>query len=208
MRRFIVVGTLVLTALMFAAVAAAHDKDPKKGHKQPHPNKVRAIVHTTDGGCAGNIWADDTISRTLKVHLNHNGSYRIREEDKGFFVTNAGGTAASPGNCPENPSKHGTSVLPGKRGSLEGYITGTITGGTFNPAASCPATPCTQSMFIAAFFGPTATFSCQTNSQDCKFKFDYHAKKQQALLFRHWTDKGTGAGSFLHEHFRGDIADH
>jgi hypothetical protein len=197
---------LLLGALVFTAAATAHGKPNPK--KQPHPNKVRTIVHTTDNGCAGNTWADDTIVRTLKVHRNGNGSYRIREEDKGFFVTNAGGTAASPGNCPENKSRHGMSVAAGKKGTLKGYITGTITGGTFDPTASCSATPCTQGMFIAAFFGPNATFSCRTNSQDCKFKYDYHAKKRQALLFRHWTDSGTGAGSFLDEKFRGDIADH
>jgi len=121
-------------------------------------------------------------------------------------VTNAGGTAASPGNCPENHSRHGTSVIPGKVGTFKGYITGTVTGGTFNPAGSCPTTPCTQSMYIAAFFGPTASFSCQTSSTDCKFKYDYHAKRNQHLLVRHWLDKGTGAGSFLNEQFRGDIA--
>jgi hypothetical protein len=204
MRRWLVLASLFVGALAFTAAATAN------GHKnkQPHPHKVRTLIHTTDGGCAGNIWADDTIMRTLKVHLNKDGSYRIREEDKGTFVTNAGGTVASPGNCPENKSKHGTSVTPGKRGTLKGYITGTVTGGTFNPSATCSTTPCTQGMFIAAFFGPTASFSCQTSSHDCKFKYDYHAKHNQGLRFRHWLDKGTGAGSFLKEQFRGDIADH
>jgi hypothetical protein len=62
-------------------------------------------------------------------------------------------------------------------------------------------------MFISAFFGATAQFSCLTNSQNCKFKYDYHAKKNQNLLFRHWQDRGTGAGTFLNEKFKGDIAD-
>jgi hypothetical protein len=54
-------------------------------------------------------------------------------------------------------------------------------------------------MFIAAFSGPTATFSCRTNSTDCTFKYDYHAKKNRGLLFRHWQDRGHGAGTFLAE---------
>ena len=29
------------------------------------------------------------------------------------------------------------------------------------------------------------------NSQNCKFKYDYHAKKDQNLLFRHWQDRAT-----------------
>ena len=136
------------------------------------------------------------------MHLNKNGSYRIREQDKGTFVTNAGGVVGSPGNCPENTSRHGHTVLPGKTGTLKGYLAGAVTGGTFNPNGSCAANPCTQ----AAFFGPTATFSCRTDSADCKFKYDYHAKKNQGLLFRHWQDRGHGSGTFLHEKFKGDIA--
>ena len=122
------------------------------------------------------------------------------------FVTSAGGAVASPGNCPENTSHHGHTVVPNKTGTLKGYIKGTVTGGTFNPNGSCAANPCTQALFIAAFFGPAASFSCQTSSADCKFKYDYHAKKNQGLLFRHWQDRGHGAGTFLHEKFKGDIA--
>lgn len=200
MKRLLVLPVLLVAVLALVVVAGAVSA------KQPHPSKVKTVIHTTDGGCAGNTWADDTITRTLKVHLNKNGSYRIKEEDKGTFVTNAGGVVASPGNCAENTSHHGSTVLLGKTGTLKGYIKGTVTGGTFDPNGSCTANPCTQALFIAAFFGPTASFSCQTSSTDCKFKYDYHAKKNQGLLFRHWQDRGHGAGTFLHEKFKGDIA--
>jgi hypothetical protein len=200
MKRLLVLPVLLVAVLALVAVAGAVSA------KQPHPSKVTTVIHTTDGGCAGNTWADDTITRTLKVHLNKNGSYRIREQDKGTFVTNAGGVVASPGNCLENTSAHGHTVLPGKTGTLKGYLTGTVTGGTFNPTGSCAANPCTQALFIAAFFGPTATFSCRIDSANCKFKYDYHAKKNQGLLFRHWQDRGHGSGTLLHETFKGDIA--
>lgn len=200
MKRLLALPVLLVAVLALVVVAGAVSA------KQPHPSKVKAVIHTTDGGCAGNTWADDTITRTLKVHLNKNGSYRIREEDKGTFVTTAGGAVASPGNCPENTSRHGHTVLPGKAGTLKGYLTGTVTGGTFNPNGSCAANPCTQALFIAAFFGPTATFSCRTDSADCKFKYDYHAKRNQGLLLRHWQDRGQGSGTFLREKFKGDIA--
>jgi hypothetical protein len=202
MKRYAITTTLAAALASFAAVgvASAH-KQP-----QPHPNKVRALIHTTDNGCSGQEWANDTITRTLKVHRNKDGSYRIREEDKGSFQTNAGGTTASPGNCPANKSKHGHTVRAGVVGTLKGYIKGTVTGGTFDPKGSC-SDPCTQSAFIAAYFGPDATFSCRTNSRDCKFKWVYHAKKNQNLLFRHWEDRGKGAGTFLKERFKGDIAD-
>ena len=38
------------------------------------------------------------------------------------------------------------------------------------------------------------------------FNFHYVAPKQE-LLFRHWQDKGKGAGTMLNEEFNGDIAD-
>ena len=204
MKRLLAIPVLVVGALALAAFAFAN---PGHGNKQPHPNKATVLIHTTDGSCSGGTWADDTIMRTIKVHKNKDGSYRIREQDKGFFSTNAGGTIASPGNCPANTSAHGHTVRLGVVGTFKGYITGKVTGGTFNPTATCGVTPCTQSVFIAAFFGPTATLSCLSNSPKCKFKYDYHAKQDQNLLFRHWLDKGHGAGTFLQETFRGDIAD-
>ena len=203
MKRLLALPLLVVGALALTAIAFAHPGHP---NKQPHPNKATVVINTTDNGCSGGPWADDTITRTVRVHKNKDGSYRIRESDKGSFVTNAGGVVASPGNCPENTSRHGHTVLLGVTGSMKGYIRGTVTGGTFDPNATCTATPCTQSMFISAFFGSGATFSCQTNSKDCKFKYDYHAKKNQNLLFRHWQDRGHGAGTLLKEKFKGDIA--
>jgi hypothetical protein len=58
-----------------------------------------------------------------------------------------------------------------------------------------------------SFFGPNATFSCFENSSDCKFNFNCTAARHQALLLRHWQDKGKGAGTMLHEGFHGDIGD-
>jgi hypothetical protein len=187
-------------AVAWVGAAGAHKKP------QPHPHKLHALIHTVDNGCASGPWANDTIMRTLKVHQSADGSYRIREEDKGFFQTNAGGAAASPGNCPNNRTHHGHTVRAGVVGTLKGYIRGTVSGGTFNASGSC-ADPCTQSAFIAAYFGSGATFSCLSSSRDCKFKWVYHAKKDQKLLFRHWEDSGKGAGTFLKERFKGDIAD-
>jgi hypothetical protein len=197
----------VSTTLLAAASAVAWT-GAASAHKQPqpHPSKVRALIHTVDNGCSSQPWANDTITRTLKVHRNRDGSYRIREQDKGVFETNAGGAAASPGNCPENRSHHGHTVRSGVLGTLKGYITGTVSGGTFDSNGSC-GDPCTQSAFIAGYFGAGATFSCLTASRDCKFKWVYHAKRDQKLLFRHWEDSGKGAGTFLKERFKGDIAD-
>jgi hypothetical protein len=61
-------------------------------------------------------------------------------------------------------------------------------------------------VLLTTVFGTAATFSCFENSLACKFNFNYTAPRQQ-LLFRHWPDKGKGAGTFLKEGFHGDIAD-
>ena len=211
MRRLAILSALLAGALAFglgATTGAAKTPSPPKPvkspkpAKQPHPNKVTTTIVTTDNGCSGTPWATDTLRRTLKVHRNPDGSYRIREEDRGTFTTTGG---VSPGNCPENKSKHGTAVAPGVSGKIKGYITGTVTNGTFNPNATCATVPCTQPLFVAAFFGPTAQFSCRTNSTDCKFDYKYHAHDQN-LRYHKWRDRGHGAGTSLKEHFKGDIA--
>ena len=84
-----------------------------------------------------------------------------------------------------------------------------MTGGTFNPNATCTASDCGfTDVFITAFFGSGAEFSCFTNSKDCKFNFNYTApaKSNTPLRYRHWQDKGKGAGTMLKEEFSGDIA--
>jgi hypothetical protein len=200
-KRRILAIPLLLAALGLAASALA--AKPPKPPKQPHPNKVTTTIQTTDNGCSGVQWANDTLTRTVKVHLDKDGSYRVRLEDRGTFLTTGG---ISPGNCPSNKSKHGTTVLAAVTGKVKGYITGTVTGGTFNPKATCVAVPCTKAVFIAAFFGAGAQFSClSASSTDCKFDYKYKAHGQN-LRYHNWRDSGHGAGAMLKEKFKGDIA--
>jgi len=197
-RRYAITTTLAAAVAVATAGVASADR-------QPRPNKVRAVIHATDYGCAGHAWATDTIRRVLKVYRNDNGSYRVREEDSARFVTNADGAVRSPGNCPENRTRHGRTVRDGVVGTVTGYITGTVTGGSFDPGGKC-ADPCNQAAFIEAYFGPNAKFSCLTNSRNCKFMWVYHARLNQRLRFRYFEDSGSGAGTFLKERFKGDIA--
>ena len=157
-------------------------------------------VVTDDHGTCGNAWATDTVNRTFTVKPNLNGSYRLIRRDRGRFLTNRG---RSPGRCERN-SGHGRTVLANRTGTMRGLLAGTITGGTFHPNASCPANCGFTDVWIATFFGPGAQFSCELNSRDCRFDFEYDASRR--LRWRHWSDKGTGAGSFLKERFYGDIA--
>lgn len=201
MRRFL---TLVLVLLGGLVLAAAGTPDPgHKGKVKKRHGKHMFTVTTTDNGSCGGPWATDTLRRTFRVKANGDGSYTLTRVDRGRFAT-LGGT--SPGAC-DTTGRHGQTVRPGVNGKVVGFLRGTITGGTYNPNATCTGPTCGfTDVFIATFFGPTASFSCFTNSPDCKFNYNYTAPRQQ-LLFRHWQNRGKGAGTFLKEQFHGDIAD-
>ena len=203
-KRWILPGLLV-AAFALAATGLAdpgHGKGKGQGHGKNHNKFGPYDVVTDDNGTCGNPWAVDTEKRTFTVKRNRDGSYRVTRTDRGTFLTNAG---PSPGAC-ETKGKHGSTVLAGIKGNFHGYLRGTVTGGTFNPNATCPADCGFTDVWIATFFGPSATFSCFGNSADCKFDFKYDAKKKQGLKFHHWSDSGKGAGTMLKERFRGDIA--
>lgn len=202
-KRWILPGLLV-AAFALAATGLAdpgHGKGKGQGHGKNHNKFGPYDVVTDDNGTCGNAWAVDTEKRTFKVQAKGDGSYRLTRTDRGTFLTNAG---QSPGAC-ETKGKHGATVLAGIKGKFHGYLRGTVTGGTFNPNATCPADCGFTDVWIATFFGPSATFSCNVDSPNCKFDFQYMAR-HQGLKFHHWYDRGKGAGTFLKERFHGDIA--
>ena len=197
-KRWIIPG-LLAAAFALAATGLAATGNHGNGHgKKFGPYDVV----TDDHGSCGNAWAVDTEKRSFSVKNNHDGTYRLIRRDRGTFLTNAG---PSPGAC-ETKGKHGATVLAGIKGRFHGYLSGRITGGTFNPNATCPADCGFADVWIATFFGPNATFSCFDNSKNCAFDFEYTGLRHQHLIRRHWYDKGKGAGTFLNERFRGDIA--
>jgi hypothetical protein len=201
MKRWLMLPALLVAALAVAAAGLADPGDNGKGKKQGH-NKFTFTLTSTDNGCHGTPWANDLLTRTYSVHDNGDGTFRIIRRDKGTFTTIGG---PSPGSCPSD-KHHGSVVSAGVKGKVVGYLEGTVSGGTFNPKATCPAA-CFTDTFISTFFGGGATFSCSTNSKDCKFNFNY-TSPATVLRFRHWQDRGKGAGSMLKENFMGDIADH
>ena len=196
---FLAAGVAVGDAGSAEAAAVSDSKLPIYGgaagatvaSRATHPGRGHTLI----------TWAVDTELRTFKVKRNKDGTFRLTRRDHGAFLTNDG---QSPGAC-ETHGRHGSTVPAGKTGHFRGYLIGTISGGTFDPNATCPANCGDTDVFIATFFGPTATFSCFTDSSDCKFNFQYHAPRQ-GLKYHHWYDKGKGAGTLLHEKFRGDIA--
>lgn len=199
---------LLVGMLTLAASGLADPGDQGKGKAQGK-NKFSFTLTTTDRRCDGSEpWATLNEKRTYQVHDNGDGTFRLRRVDKGTFTTIAG---KSPGDCPANKSKHGQLVRAGVKGRFNGYLEGTITGGTFNKKATCVAA-CFTGDFITAFFGSAAVFTCDgaTNSTDCKFNYNYTAPSRAAnrprLIVRHWQDRGKGSGTTLDEHFAGDIA--
>jgi hypothetical protein len=199
--------TLALATLCLATAAFAddgHGKGEHKGKNKSDHARFTYMVTTTDNGSCGQPWASDVVRRTFEVKDNGDGTFTLTRFDRGTFTTTGG---VSPGAC-DTTGKHGKTVRAGVNGMLVGYLRGTVTGGTFNPDAKCTGTECGfTDTFLVTFFGPKAQFSCFMNSADCKFNFNYAAPRGQALLYRHWQDKGKGAGTQLHEEFHGDIAD-
>ncbi len=206
MRRIVIPFVLLAGVLALAAAGLADPGDKGKGKAQGK-NRFTFKLTNTDNRCDGSgSWATLDETRTYQVHQNSDGTFRLRRVDRGTFTTLPG---TSPGNCTDNKSRHGHTIRAGVKGRFGGYLEGTITGGTFNKKATC-VTACFTSDFVSAFFGAGAVFSCDTNSTDCKFNFNYTAPSRAVnrprLLFRHWQDRGKGAGTMLHEVFHGDIA--
>jgi hypothetical protein len=134
-----------------------------------------------DSGTCGNNWANDTFTRQFDVDQSGGNTVLTEFFKNGHFVTVAG---SSPGGC-ETGSDHGQLISAGVTGSFHGFLSGPVTGGTYNPDATCPD-PCNGTTFVAAFFGPTATWDI-TND----WSFSYEANGG-GLLFRRWTNAGSG----------------
>lgn len=208
MKRWLVLPVIVVAATALAASSGLADPGggKAKGHKlTAKGGKIESDVVTEDHGCGFRVWATDALHRKYKVRRNVDGSYTIRREDKGKFTTVAG-PSPSADPCPGviRRGKHGTALLAGIKGKMHGYITGTATGGTFNPSGSC-VSPCTNAQFIAGFFSAGTKYTCIEGYAGCRFSFEYTAQKQntQKLKYHHWVDRGTDG---VHEIFIGDIA--
>ncbi len=198
MKRLIMLPVLLAAALALAATGLADPGKGKGNAKGQKHSKFSATITVPDNGSCNVQWATDTSNRTWTVKKSGNGTFRVTRKDKGTFVTLA---APSPGSC-DTTGKHGHLVIAGIHGKFRGYLTGTVSGGTFNPNATCNAACIGDtSVFIATFF-PGGTFTCSQGYAGCKFNFEYSSPDTR-LLFHHWQDKGTNG---VTEQFTGDIA--
>jgi hypothetical protein len=157
-----------------------------------------------DGGSCGITWAMDTYDRSYTVHDNGDGTFNVTADSKhGTFVTTGPG---SPGAC-DNSDRHGSTVNSGVTGGFQGFLSGTVTNSTYDPAG-CDATTAdcsTTQGFLAAVFGLPAydpAFTCNAGYAGCVFNFEYHSS-DQSLQYHAWLDKSDNHGG---EMFVGDIA--
>jgi hypothetical protein len=156
MKRILTPVLVVVAALALTAAGLADPGGKGKTKNKGHNSRFAATITVTDHGSCSTPWATDTAKRTWSVKPGKNGTFRVTRKDKGTFVTLAG---QSPGAC-DKTGKHGHLVNAGVHGKFRGYLSGTVSGGTFNPNAACDAACIGDTKtFIAAFF-PGGTFTC------------------------------------------------
>jgi hypothetical protein len=178
-------SVLVLGALASSANAGAGTDKSDKNDRHFGP----FAGSSADSGTCGNNWAQDTFKRHFTVS-QAGATWTVREDFKdGKFVTMAG---ASPGAC-QTSGEHGMLVAAGIEGTFKGWLSGAVTGGTFDPEATCPD-PCGGDQFIAAHFGGSATWNV------VPFTFEYHGEADH-LAFRQWQNASADQGGN-----QGDIA--
>jgi len=194
MRRWLAAVVAAVAMAAFPVAAGADSGSGESSHLGPFPT-----ANDPDGGSCS-PWALDNFDRFLTVHANGDGTFRVREDFKnGSFVTTG---PRSPGGCEEG-THHGSLLTAGINGTFQGYLEGTVSGGTLNLAGCATANCTTTSGLIAATFGPGAAFTCLSGAPaTCSFAFEY-AAGDQGLIFHHWEDRNDKTGT---EEFRGDIA--
>lgn len=141
---------------------------------------------STDSGTCGPDWATDTYKRVFVASTTADvaGTYTVTESFiAGRFVTMAG---SSPGAC-ETPETADGTIRAGVTGTFNGTFTIVVSGGTFDPAATCEAGCDTTAGFVSTVYGAAATYDIPS------FAFDYHANGP-GLLARDWHNASADQG--------------
>jgi hypothetical protein len=143
-----------------------------------------------DSGTCGPDWANDTYKRVFDAGTvpNTDGTYNVTERFiAGRFVTVAG---PSPDACDPTGTAGGT-IVDGVTGSFDGNFMVLVSGGTFNPNATCDSGCDTTAGFVTTVYGPGATGAVGS------FGFTYHANGP-GLIQREWhnasADQGGNSG--------------
>lgn len=140
-----------------------------------------------DSGTCGGDWAADTFKRHFDAATSPNpdGTFNVTETFiAGRFVTVAG---PSPDACDPSGTP-GSTIAGGVTGNFNGNFLVVVTGGTFNPDASCDASSSsTTAGFVATVYGALATWDVTS------FGFTYHANGP-GLSFREWRNASADQG--------------
>lgn len=140
-----------------------------------------------DSGTCGNNWASDTYERLFDASTspNSDATYTATESFiSGRFVTIAG---PSPDACDPSGTA-GSTIAGGVTGSFSGNFLIVVSGGSFNPAATCDITSCgTTAGFVATVYGAAATYNVTS------FGFTYHANGP-GLVQREWRNASADQG--------------
>jgi hypothetical protein len=174
-----VLVTVVTGGWLLAGTAQATVGDPSGDTV----NYVYTGSSSPDSGTCGNDWANDTMTRTYQVYPDQNvdGSYRVVETfTKGKFTTVQG---PSPESCEAGT---GNTVSGSVKGTFQGNEVLKVTDGTYasDEDVQC-ASPCVTADFVAAAFGPSATYAVPD------YFFKYKAKNAAACA-KTWINSGTG----------------
>ena len=136
----LIVSFLAVTLVVIPRVSAA-------GNGVLHYGPIPST--SPDSGTCGKNWANDSFDRFFSI--NPRTPNTVTEEFKnGTFVTVAG---QSPGAC-QTGADNGNTVADGITGKLEGTFDIQVSGGSFNPNATCSPSTCnTTAGFIQTVYG-------------------------------------------------------
>jgi hypothetical protein len=136
-----------------------------------------------DYGTCGNAWATFTNAQSFYTvsALKPNGTYNLTLKITGRFTSNAGD---SPGKCFAGGN---TTITGGVRGSFQLLFYFVVSGGTFDPTATCDASCGNdysltgKDQFVSNFFGAGATSAF--SGKDTKETVN---SANPTLISRHW----------------------
>ena len=178
MKRWI---SLVVAFVALAATPAIAMASPDSVHFGPINSG------SPDSGTCGNNWANDTYMRAFDASTTPNADRTYTATESfiaGRFVTMAG---PSPDAC-DPTGTPGSTVAGGVTGSFNGNFLIVVSGGTFDPTATCDPASCgTTAGFVATVYGAAAT------SNVTSFGFTYHGNGPD-LIQREWRNASADRG--------------
>jgi len=152
------IATIAITFVLSTHAISHAASSPNKGSRT-YTYKTH-VTGDADSGTCGINWATDSFDRNFSINTSNTSIFQVVFKN-GKFVTTAG---PSPNACANNGTSNGNTVGSGITGTLTGsYTNVAVSGGTFNPQATCTNGACdTTAGFVATVYGPSATYSVGT----------------------------------------------